>query len=163
MAIRSSSDESQLMVLSSRLRFPLKPSAWLEAQAELPTTTNRPWPEGLPVLYVPATASVKGPCLSLEGSMRISAELRLLVAKLSADVENSLLIVVLSVFLVSSERESGKAVEILVRSLTMGCESYCMITGASGPPPNNCDAALSSSSKFLSNVTPQLSNMSERA
>ncbi len=65
--------------------------------------------------------------------MRISAEARFVVAKLSADVENSLVIVVLSVFLVSSERDSGKAVEMLVRSFTMGCESYCRITGAVGP------------------------------
>ena len=37
--------------------------------------------------------------------MRISDEARLVVAKLSADVENSLVMVVLSVFLVSSERD----------------------------------------------------------
>ena len=67
---------------------------------------------------------------------RIDANLRrgeIVVAKLSADVENSLVIVVLSVFLVSSERDSGKAVEMFVRSFTMGCESYCRITGAVGP------------------------------
>src|SRR5580700_3739633 len=89
--------------------------------------------------------------------MRICADDKLVVEKLSDDVENSLVLVVLSVFLVSSEREIGNAVETFARSFTMGCESYCRMTGAVGPPPSNCEAALSSRSRSLSAVTPQLS------
>src|ERR1700737_2470828 len=112
MEIRSSSEDSQFIMFNIRFRFPLKRRNAFAAQRELPTTTNRPWLFGLPVLYVAAAASVNGPFLSLLASMRISGELRLVVAKLLAEVEKSLVTDVLSPFLVSSDRDIGKPVAV---------------------------------------------------
>src|SRR6266571_713601 len=85
--IRSSSELSQFIMFRNRSRFPLKRRILLATQLELPTTTNRP--SFAVALTVPAAASASGPFLSFFGSMRISAELRLLVAKLLSEVENS--------------------------------------------------------------------------
>ena len=80
------------------------------AQSALPTTTKRPWLPGLPVLYVPAAASVSGPFLSFFSSKTTVDEFRLVVAKLRSEVANSFSTVDLPVDLVSSARESGKMV-----------------------------------------------------
>src|SRR6266446_8962271 len=85
--IRSSSELSQFIMFRNRSRFPLNRRILLAIQLELPTTTKRP---SLAVAFtVPAAASGSGPFLSFFGSMRISAELRFVVAKLLSEVENS--------------------------------------------------------------------------
>src|SRR5579859_829022 len=76
--IKSSSELSQFIMLRNRSRLPLKRRMLLAAQLELPTATKRP--SLAPVFTVPAAASVSGPFLSFFGSMRISAELRFVVA-----------------------------------------------------------------------------------
>src|ERR1019366_8789498 len=120
MEMRSSSAVSQLIMLRNRSRLPLNRMKLLPAHMELPTTTNRP---GVVPLYVPAAARVSGPFLSFLGSMRMEPELRLVVAKLLALVAKRFSTVVFSPFLVSSVRESGKAVATFFRSRTMGGDS----------------------------------------
>src|SRR6516165_3027911 len=109
MEMRSSSAESQLIMFRNRSRLPLKRMKLLPSHCELPTTTKRPCGEAL---KVPEAASSSGPFLSFLGSMRTSPELRLVVAKLFSAVEKSVCTVVLSVFLMSSVRESGNAVAV---------------------------------------------------
>src|ERR1700722_17934204 len=120
MEIRSSSDESQFMVFNARSRFPLKFRKELAAQAELPKTTNRPCEFSLPVLYVPAAASVSGPFLFLGSLGSISGELSFDVARLESEELNSFCTVDLPSFLKLSERDSGKPVAVPFISLTMG-------------------------------------------
>src|SRR5579883_3034390 len=120
MEIKSSSEASQLMVFKARSLLPLKLMNPLLSQEELPTTTNRPWEFSLPVLQVPAAAMASGPFLLL-GSLTLTAgELKLLVARLVSDESNSFCTVLLSVFLISKERERGKPVAVPLISLTMG-------------------------------------------
>src|SRR6202789_3970623 len=80
--IRSSSDESQFTAFDARSPLPLKPRKRFAAQVELPVTTKRPCEFGLPVLYVPAAAIVRGPFLFLGSARLTSGELRLFVATL---------------------------------------------------------------------------------
>src|SRR5215469_3497746 len=112
MEIRSSSDESQFTALEARSSLPLNPIKRFAAHEELPTTTNRPWEFSLPVLYVPAAARVSGPFLFLGSFTLIAGELKLLVARLVLELSNSFWTLVLSVFLMSSERAKGNPVAV---------------------------------------------------
>src|ERR1700674_40593 len=76
--IRSSSELSQFIILRNRSRFPLNRRILLAAKLELPTATKRP--SLAPDFTEPAAPRARGPFLSFFGSMRISAELRLVVA-----------------------------------------------------------------------------------
>src|ERR1039458_7871634 len=105
--IRSSSEESQLMAFSARSRLPLKRMKVLAAHNELPTTTKRPCEFFLPVFRVPATASVSGPFLFWRSLGFIAGGSNFEVARLDSEELNSLVTVVLSVFLISKERASG--------------------------------------------------------
>src|SRR5262245_59593984 len=103
--IRSSSEDSQFIMLRNRSRFPLKRMMLLATQPEEPVTTKRPsfFPAsaglgspGLPLaggalsaFMVPATAMVNGPFLFLEGSILISGDVRFVVAKLLPLVASS--------------------------------------------------------------------------
>src|SRR5205814_48882 len=103
----SSSDVSQLIMFRNRSRLPLKRMKLLPSHKEPPTTTKRP---GVLPLYVPAAASASGPFLSFLGSSLMLGELRSVVARLLSLVLKSLATEVLSPFLTSIDRESGKAV-----------------------------------------------------
>src|SRR5437763_7932758 len=123
MEIRSSSEESQFIVFKARSRLPLKLMNELAAHDELPSTTKRPWEFSLPVRYVPAAAMVIEPFLFV-GSFGLTAgELKFVVARLVSEEPNSFSTVVLSLFLISSDRESGNPVAVPFMWLTMGCES----------------------------------------
>src|SRR5580704_14551636 len=123
MEMRSSSDDSQLMVFKARSRFPLNGKNPLAAHKELPTTTNRPCEFSLPVLNVPATAMVIGPFLFFGSLGSILSESNFVVERLLSELENSFSTVVLSPFLPSSEQDSGNPVAVPFISFTMGCES----------------------------------------
>src|SRR5258706_6463849 len=153
--IKSSSAVSQLIALRNRSRLPLKRRILLEIQEELPITTNLPSLLLSPLLYVPAAPKTRGAFLSRLGSRRISAQFRLVVAKLLAEVENSFSALVLSVDLTSTVRASGSAVAVSFMSLTMACASYDVTSGTSGPSPNICPTPLVSSARSLLRVTPQ--------
>src|ERR1700720_2715737 len=103
MEIKSSSEESQFMVFSARSRLPLKFRKELAAHAELPKTTNRPCEFSLPVLYVPAAASVSGPFLFLGSLGSISGELSFEVARLESEELNRFCTVDLPSFLTFSD------------------------------------------------------------
>jgi hypothetical protein len=121
--IKSSSDESQLIVFSARSLLPSKLMNPLSTQEALPTTTKRPWEFSLPLLYVPAAAMVSGPFWFLGSLTLTDEELRLPVARLVLEESNSFCTLVLSVFLISKERESGNPVAVSFMSLTMGWDS----------------------------------------
>src|SRR5437764_2928374 len=110
MEIKSSSEESQLIVFSARSRFPLKPRNRFAAHPELPTTTKRPCEFSFPVLYVPAAARVIGPFLFFGSLGSTLGEFNLVVARLESEELNNFSTVVLSPFLTSRERDSGKPV-----------------------------------------------------
>src|SRR5713101_6791010 len=127
--IRSSSELSQFIMFRNRSRFPLKRRMLFDTQLELPTTTNRP---SFAVAFtVPAAAMASGPFLSFFGSMRISAELRLLVAKLLSEVANSFS----AGDLTSRVRASGKAVADSFISRTIAWDSYDVTNGTTSLRP----------------------------
>src|SRR6185369_12785869 len=137
MEIKSSPEESQLMVLSARSLLPLKLMNPLSTQDELPMTTKRPSEFGFPVLYVPAAARGSGPFLFL-GSLTLTAEdLKLLVARLVGEESNSFCTLALSVLLISKERERGKPVAVPLISLTIGWDSYLVTSATCGPSPTS--------------------------
>ena len=75
---------------------------------------------------------------------------------LSSVVANSFSAVVLSPDFTSSERVSGKAVATRVMRPRDGrCDSYCRMSGISGPAPNIWPMPLRSSTRSLFGVTPQ--------
>ena len=118
--MRSSSEDSQLMVFSARSRFPLNGRNELAAHNELPTTTNRPCEFSLPVLYVPAAAIVNGPFLFFGSLGSILSESNFAVDRLLSELSNSFSTVVLSAFFVASERDSGNPVAVPFISFTIG-------------------------------------------
>src|SRR5579859_4418008 len=120
MEIRSSSEASQLTAFKARSALPLNLMNPLVAHDEHPMTTNRPCELSFPVLYVPAAAMVSGPFLFLGSLMFTEGELRLLVARLPLEESKSFWTLVLSVFLISMERDRGKPVAVPFISLTMG-------------------------------------------
>src|SRR5713101_3273089 len=87
MEIRSSSEESQLTMLTMRSRLPSErePARLFCAAREVPTTTKRPWGEPP---RVPATASVSGPFFPFVGSTAPRALMEL-VATLASVVATS--------------------------------------------------------------------------
>src|SRR5690348_12564776 len=110
--IRSSSEASQLIVLSAKSLLPLKPRNPFSAQRALPTTTKRPCEFSLPVLYVPTAAIVRGPFLFLGSSGFTDGELRFVVARLVPEDSSSFSTEVLSPFLISIERVTGNPVAV---------------------------------------------------
>src|SRR5215469_6780830 len=157
--IRSSSAESQLIILRNRSRLPLKRMKLLPSHWELPTTTKRPCGEPL---NVPAAPSRSGPFLSFLGSIRTSPELRLVVAKLFSLVENSFCTVVLSVFLISRVRESGKAVAVPFSGSVIGCGSYSATSGTASLRPKIWPMPETSSARSLLTVTPHPASTASR-
>src|SRR5579871_336113 len=124
--IKSSSEESQLIVFSARSSLPLKLTKRLDTHDELPTTTNRPWEFSFPVLYVPAAASVNGPCLFLGSFKLIFGELRSLVARLLLEESKSFSTLLLSVFFTCRDRAKGMPTAVPFISETIGCDSYAV-------------------------------------
>src|SRR5260370_4244794 len=105
MEIRSSSDESQLTMLTIRSRLPSERDPTIEfcAASEVPRTTKRPWEEPL---SMPATASVSGPFFPFDGSTAPRA-LMDVVATLASVVSTSFERVVLPADCASNERARG--------------------------------------------------------
>src|SRR5713226_1973185 len=103
--IKSSSEESQLTMLTIKSRLPSErdPAMLFCAACEVPTTTKRPCGE---LLKVPATASVSGPFFPFVGSTAPRALIEV-VATLASVVATSLESVVLLTDCVSSERDNG--------------------------------------------------------
>src|SRR5581483_10818969 len=151
--IRSSSLLSQLTVFTNRSRLPRcrDPTRLLVAHSDVPNTANRPC--GVPE-YVPTAAMVSGPFLPLFASTCPSGEIEV-TATLSSPVARSFVTFVLSALLMSIERVSGNAVGTRLRGDTIGCVSYCRISGTSGPNPKICPTPLRSSTRSLFTVTPQ--------
>src|SRR5262249_15879708 len=105
---------------NARSLLPLKSMKRFSTQLEPPITTNRPWVPSLPVLYVPAAASVRGPFLFLGSAGSTAGDVRFTVAKLVGEESNSFSTVHLSGFLISSERENGNPVVSPFMPLTIG-------------------------------------------
>src|SRR5262245_1560606 len=123
MEIKSSSEASQFTAFKARSRLPLKPMKEFAAQLELPTTTKRPCEFSFPVLWVPAAAIAKGPLVLLGSVGSIAALLSFMVARLDSDELKRFVTVLLSLFLVSRDRASGKPVARRLMSLTMAWDS----------------------------------------
>src|SRR5580692_6848381 len=121
--IKSSSDASQSTAFNARSLLPLKFRNEFAAQDELPTTTKRPCESCFPVLYVAAAAMVSGPFLFFGSLGSTAGELKLLVARLLSDESNNFCTEVLSLFLMSKERESGNPVAVPFMPSTIACES----------------------------------------
>src|SRR5437879_6839843 len=108
MEIRSSSEESQLTMLTIRSRLPSERDPAMEfcAASDVPRTTKRPWGE---LLSVPATARVSGPFFPFDGSTAPRALIEV-VATLASVVSTSFESVAFPADCVSRERERGYAV-----------------------------------------------------
>src|ERR1039458_6902989 len=103
--IRSSSEDSQLIMLPSRSRLPSErePRMLFCAHSEVPTTMNRP---GAALLNVAATPRVSGPFFPFFGSIAPPGPTPV-TATLSSVVPNSFETVVLSPDVISRDRTSG--------------------------------------------------------